>query len=81
MSQRKKLPIGIQTFRQIREGNYYYVDKTQLALDLVEGGKHYFLARPRRFGKSLFLDTLKALFEGSEPLFRGWRHTGSGTGR
>ncbi|MEZ5476006.1 MAG: ATP-binding protein [Thiolinea sp.] len=71
MSQRKKLPIGIQTFREIREGNYYYVDKTQLAIDLVEDGKHYFLSRPRRFGKSLLLDTLKELFEGNEPLFRG----------
>ncbi|MEZ5536303.1 MAG: ATP-binding protein [Thiolinea sp.] len=69
--QRKKLPIGIQTFREIREENYYYVDKTQLALDLMEGGKHYFLSRPRRFGKSLFLDTLKELFEGNEPLFKG----------
>ncbi|MGB1010022.1 MAG: ATP-binding protein [Thiolinea sp.] len=72
MSQkRKKLPIGIQTFREIREENHYYVDKTQLALDLVEGGKHYFLSRPRRFGKSLFLDTLKALFEGNQTLFNG----------
>ncbi|MEZ5534054.1 MAG: ATP-binding protein [Thiolinea sp.] len=71
MNQRKKLPIGIQTFREIREENHYYVDKTQLALDLVTGGKHYFLSRPRRFGKSLFLDTLKELFEGNEALFQG----------
>ena len=71
MTQRKQLPIGIQTFREIREGDHYYVDKTQMALDLVQGAKHYFLSRPRRFGKSLFLDTLKELFEGNEPLFEG----------
>lgn len=71
MTQRKKLPIGIQTFSEIREENHYYVDKTQLALDLIDNGKHYFLSRPRRFGKSLFIDTLKELFEGNEPLFQG----------
>lgn len=70
MEQRKKLPVGIQTFREIREDDYYYVDKTQQAIDLAEGGKHYFLSRPRRFGKSLFLDTLKELFEGNEVLFK-----------
>ncbi|MFB8828940.1 ATP-binding protein [Azotobacter sp. CWF10] len=68
---RKKLPIGIQTFREIREDGCYYVDKTGFALRLVEEGKYYFLSRPRRFGKSLFLDTLAELFAGSEPLFRG----------
>ena len=68
---RRKLPIGIQTFREIRADNHYYVDKTALALKLVDEGKHYFLSRPRRFGKSLFLDTLKELFEGNEPLFKG----------
>ena len=62
---RRKLPIGIQTFREIREENYYYVDKTGLALDLIETGKYYFLSRPRRFGKSLLLDTIKELFEGA----------------
>ena len=68
---RRKLPIGIQTFRKIREDDYYYVDKTALALRLVEEGSHYFLSRPRRFGKSLFLDSLGELFAGSEDLFRG----------
>ncbi len=68
---RRRLPIGIQTFREIRERGYYYVDKTAYAWRLVDEGKHYFLSRPRRFGKSLFLDTLKELFEGNEPLFRG----------
>jgi len=69
---RKKLPIGIQTFRHIREDDaYYYVDKTALAYKLADEGKYYFLSRPRRFGKSLFLDTLAELFAGNEPLFRG----------
>ena len=71
MTERKNLPIGIQTFRHIREDNHYYVDKTGLALSLINHGKHYFLSRPRRFGKSLFLDTLKELFEGNEALFEG----------
>ena len=71
MSPRRKLPIGIQTFREIREEGWYYVDKTAYAARLVEEGKHYFLSRPRRFGKSLFLDTLKELFEGAEALFEG----------
>lgn len=68
---RRKLPIGIQSFAKIRSGDYYYVDKTALALELIDGSSHYFLSRPRRFGKSLFLDTLKELFEGNEPLFQG----------
>jgi hypothetical protein len=68
---RKRLPIGIQTFRKIREGDSYYVDKSGFALRLIEQGSHYFLSRPRRFGKSLFLDTLAELFEGNEPLFQG----------
>jgi hypothetical protein len=69
---RKKLPIGIQTFRKIREEDCYYGDKTPFALRLIEQqGSHYFLSRPRRFGKSPFLDTLAELFAGSEPLFRG----------
>jgi len=68
---RRLLPIGIQTFREIRERDCYYVDKTGFALRLIEQGKYYFLSRPRRFGKSLFLDTLRALFSGEEALFRG----------
>jgi hypothetical protein len=68
---KRKLPIAIQTFAQIREEDYYYVDKTALALQLVDQGKYYFLSRPRRFGKSLFLDTLKELFEGNQALFKG----------
>ena len=68
---RRKLPIGIQTFREVREEDCYYVDKTAYIPRLLAEGKHYFLSRPRRFGKSLFLDTLKELFEGNEPLFAG----------
>ncbi|WP_404359065.1 ATP-binding protein [Methylotuvimicrobium sp. KM1] len=67
----KKLPIGIQTFREIREDDCYYVDKTAFALKLAVEGKYYFLSRPRRFGKSLFLDTLAELFAGNEALFQG----------
>ena len=68
---KSKLPIGIQTFREIRQDGFRYVDKTMFALRLLEAGKVYFLSRPRRFGKSLLLDTLKELFEGNEALFRG----------
>ena len=68
---KRRLPIGIQTFRKIREEDCYYVDKTAYIRRLLDEGTHYFLSRPRRFGKSLFLDTLKELFEGSEELFEG----------
>ena len=68
---KRRLPIGMQTFRELRELDCYYVDKTAYIERLFSVGKHYFLSRPRRFGKSLFLDTLKELFEGNEPLFRG----------
>ncbi len=67
----QKLPIGIQTFSDIREDNYLYVDKTGHALDLIESGRYYFLSRPRRFGKSLFISTLQAIFEGRKELFQG----------
>ena len=68
---KKKLPIGIQSLRELREEGHYYADKSGYAVDLVEQGKYYFLSRPRRFGKSLFLDTLKELFEGNAALFKG----------
>ena len=68
---KRKLPIGIQTFREVREDDCYYVDKTAYIRTLAEEGKHYFLSRPRRFGKSLLVDTLKELFEGNEALFEG----------
>ncbi len=68
---KRRLPIGMQTFRELRERDCYYVDKTAYVERLATAGKHYFLSRPRRFGKSLFLDTLKELFEANEPLFKG----------
>ncbi len=68
---KRRLPIGIQTFRKVRESNCHYVDKTAFVRRIVEEGTHYFLSRPRRFGKSLFLDTLKELFACSRDLFEG----------
>ena len=68
---RRKLPIGIQTFSKIRESDYYYVDKTPMAWALAQESGYYFLSRPRRFGKSLFIDTLAELFEGNEEPFKG----------
>ncbi len=69
----KNLPIGIQTFQEIRdqEQNYIYIDKTDLVYKLINRGKYYFLSRPRRFGKSLFLDTIKDIFEGKKEFFEG----------
>jgi len=67
----KKLPIGISTLSQIIEGNYVYMDKTQNAFELIENYKYAFLSRPRRFGKSLFLDTLAEIFSGNKELFKG----------
>ena len=66
-----RLPLGMQTFSEVRELGCAYVDKTPLAIKLAESGKMYFLARPRRFGKSLFLDTLRNLFEAKQEFFRG----------
>ena len=67
----KKLPIGIQTFSIIREDDYVYVDKTDLAYEMLESYKYVFLSRPRRFGKSLFLDTLRNIFEAKKEYFKG----------
>ncbi|NQZ11878.1 MAG: AAA family ATPase, partial [Algicola sp.] len=66
-----KYPLGIQTFSEIREENYLYVDKTSLILELIQSRKTYFLSRPRRFGKSLLISTLEAVFEGQKQLFDG----------
>ena len=65
------LPIGIQDFVQLRQNNLLYVDKTQKLLELIENGRRYFLSRPRRFGKSLTLSTLDAMFRGHKDLFIG----------
>ena len=66
-----KYPIGIQNFGEVRRDGYAYVDKTALMYKLVSEGKYYFLSRPRRFGKSLFLSTLEAYFDGQKELFEG----------
>ncbi|MDR3123656.1 MAG: ATP-binding protein [Treponema sp.] len=67
----RKMPIGIQDFEDLRAGGYVYVDKTAYMHKLVTEGKPYFLGRPRRFGKSLLLSTLKAYFLGKKQLFEG----------
>ncbi len=67
----RKLPIGIQTFEELREKDYTYIDKTVFIEKLVNVGKPYFLSRPRRFGKSLFLSSLRSYFEGKKDLFEG----------
>ncbi len=67
----QKLPIGIQDFSELRTGAYLYVDKTEYIHELVSRGKYYFFSRPRRFGKSLLVSTMKELFSGNKELFRG----------
>ena len=71
MNTMRELPIGIQDFEKLRKDNCLYVDKTQFVYRLARTSRPYFLARPRRFGKSLFLSTLKAFFEGKKELFEG----------
>ena len=66
-----KYPIGIQNFEQVIQDGYLYIDKTALIYDLVTRDKIYFLSRPRRFGKSLLVSTLKAYFQGKRELFKG----------
>ena len=66
----KKLPIGIQSIVEILEEDQIYVDKTSFAKQLIDNGKHYFLSRPRRFGKSLFVSTLEHIFKGNKNLFK-----------
>ncbi len=66
-----KYPVGQQSFEQLREGGYLYVDKTRYLELIADRGQYYFLGRPRRFGKSLFLSTLKCFFEGRRELFEG----------
>ncbi|EMB25973.1 ATP-binding protein [Treponema denticola] len=67
----RKMPIGIQSFEKMRNDKYLYVDKTKYVYNLVRTSSPYFLSRPRRFGKSLFLSTLKAYFLGQKELFKG----------
>ncbi len=65
----KKLGLGIQELADFKEHDFIYVDKTELIYKLIDDGKYYFLSRPRRFGKSLLVDTIKELFSGNKPLF------------
>jgi hypothetical protein len=67
----KRLGIGISDFKELIRGNYIYVDKTEYIYKLINSGKYYFLSRPRRFGKSLLLSTIRYLFEGQRELFKG----------
>ena len=69
--EKKSLPIGIQEFKDFKEFNYLYIDKTKYIHQIVTSGQYYFLSRPRRFGKSLLLSTMKELFKGSKELFEG----------
>lgn len=71
MADKRKLPVGVQSFEVLRNGNYLYVDKTKYIWDLVQSGRVYFLSRPRRFGKSLLVSTMEAYFEGKKELFDG----------
>ncbi|MEM1119633.1 MAG: AAA family ATPase [Bacteroidota bacterium] len=67
----KQFPVGIQTFEKIIEGNFLYVDKTKTIYNLIQHGGYYFLSRPRRFGKSLLLSTIKSIYAGQKDLFKG----------
>lgn len=67
----KLYPIGIQNFESLRKDGYFYIDKTALIYRLVKTGRYYFLSRPRRFGKSLLISTLKAYYQGKKELFEG----------
>ncbi|MDR2140847.1 MAG: AAA family ATPase, partial [Deltaproteobacteria bacterium] len=73
----KELPVDVYDFKEIIEGGYLYVDKTDLLFELIRG-KQRFLSRPRRFGKSLLLDTLDAVFRGQAELFAGLKIAQSG---
>lgn len=66
-----RYPIGVQNFEEIRKGGYVYVDKTRFIYELIRRTKYYFLGRPRRFGKSLLLSTIKTFFQGKRELFEG----------
>jgi predicted AAA+ superfamily ATPase len=67
----RNLPIGIQSFEDLRSNDYLYIDKTEIIHRIISTGKVYFLSRPRRFGKSLLISTLEAVFKGKKELFEG----------
>ncbi|NQY73945.1 MAG: AAA family ATPase, partial [Candidatus Margulisbacteria bacterium] len=69
--EKRGLPIGIQTFEKIVQEDRVYIDKTELICQLINGSGAYFLSRPRRFGKSLLISTLEAIFKGRKELFKG----------
>lgn len=72
MAELKLYPVGIQTFEEIITRNLLYVDKTEYVYRMTHsGGKHFFLSRPRRFGKSLLVSTFKSYFQGKKELFKG----------
>lgn len=71
MREQLKYPVGMQSFPNIRRDGYLYVDKTEYIIKLQSLGKYFFLGRPRRFGKSLFLSTLEAYYQGERDLFEG----------
>ena len=71
MSTIRKMPIGVQSFEDLRLKGFLYIDKTEFIWKLVDSSKVHFLSRPRRFGKSLLLSTLKAYFLGQKELFKG----------
>ena len=71
MTQLMNLPIGIQDFESLRKDGYLYIDKTELIYKMIKGGRYYFLSRPRRFGKSLLMSTIHAIFDGKRELFDG----------
>ena len=73
---RQKIPIGVQTFQKLIEEDYIYIDKTKVIYHLLNSGMVFFLSRPRRFGKSLLLSTIRTVFEGKKELFKGlWIET------
>lgn len=71
MAKGVKYGVGEQSFQALREEGFLYIDKTKYIEKIVDGSKYYFLGRPRRFGKSLFLSTIKCFFEGKRELFKG----------
>lgn len=72
MAPKRKYPAGIQDFGSLRQDGYVYVDKTEIIYKMITEGKPYFLSRPRRFGKSLLISTIAAIFEGRRELFEAF---------
>jgi len=81
LPKKKKLPTGIQTFREIREGNYYYIDKTPFAFKLISEAKYYFLSRPRRLGKAFSSIPSKSFLKATNRFSAICSSTTDGTGR